>query len=293
VSRARRPRPTAPPASGTGTLYVVATPIGNFADLSPRAAEILGRVDLIAAEDTRITRTLLDHLGIDKPTVSFHDWNEASRAGQLTERLQEGKSIALVSDAGTPLVSDPGYRLVRQAAELGLPVVPVPGPSAVLAALSVSGLPTDRFLAVGFLGRRPADRRAELTALAREPATLVLFEAPHRILQTLADLQKIWGDRQALLGRSLTKAHESTLRGSLSAIAAALGEEETVRGEMTLVVEGAPPADRHTLSEEAERAIGLLLAQDLSPRTVQELVSEMFGLSKKEVYRRVLARGEA
>lgn len=289
MSRPRH-RPAAAPSSGEGTLYIVATPIGNFADLSPRAAEVLGRVDLIAAEDTRITRTLLDHLGVDKPTISFHDWNEASRAGQLTERLQEGQSVALVSDAGTPMVSDPGYRLVRQVAELGLPVVPVPGPSAVLAALSISGLPTDRFLAVGFLGRRPADRRAELTALAREPATLVLFEAPHRILETLADIKKIWGDRQAMLGRSLTKVHESTLRGSLSEIATALEKEETVRGEMTLVVAGAPAADRHTLSEEAEHAIDLLLARGLTPKTVQELVSEIFGLSKKEVYRRVLGR---
>lgn len=290
MSRPRHRRPALPSASGAGTLYVVATPIGNFADLSPRAVETLQRVDLIAAEDTRITRTLLDHLGIDKPTLSFHDWNEASRAGQLLERLREGQSVALVSDAGTPLVSDPGYRLVRQVAEQGLALVAVPGPSAVLAALSISGLPTDRFLAVGFLPRRPADRRAELTALARETATLVLFEAPHRILETLADLQAIWGDRPAMLGRSLTKGHESTLRGTLAEISAALEQEETVRGEMTLVVAGAPAADRQTLSSEAERAIDLLLAEGLTARTVQELVSGIFGLSKKEVYRRVLGR---
>jgi 16S rRNA (cytidine1402-2'-O)-methyltransferase len=286
---ARRPfrAPPAPPAAG-GVLYVVATPIGNFADLSPRAAEILARVDVIAAEDTRITRTLLDHLGLDKPTLSFHDFNEASRTGSLVARIEEGQTIALVSDAGTPLVSDPGYRLVHKAVERGLAVVPVPGPCAAVAALSVSGLPSDRFLVVGFLPRRPADRRSELAALRREAATVVLFEAPHRVVETLADLIAVWGDRPAFLGRSLTKPHEATIRGSLTEIAARLGEEEVVRGEMTLVVGGAPAAEARQLSTEAERAIGQLLAHGLSARSVQELVTGIFDLPKKEVYRRVL-----
>jgi 16S rRNA (cytidine1402-2'-O)-methyltransferase len=275
-------------------LYVIATPIGNFADLSPRAAEALARVDLIAAEDTRITRTLLDHLGLDKPTVSFHDWNEASRTGSLVAKLEAGLSIALVSDAGTPLVSDPGFRLVRAVAEHGLPMVALPGPSAALAALAISGLPTDRFLFVGFLPRRGAERRAELTALARERATLVLFEAPHRVRETLADLLAVWGDRAAFLGRSLTKPHEATLRGPLSAIDAALAQEEVVRGEMTLVVEGAAAAAGRELTEPAERAIEILLAEGISPRSVQELVCRIFDLPRKEVYRRVLERaGEA
>lgn len=267
---------------------MVATPIGNLEDLSPRAERTLREAGLIAAEDTRTTYTLLSRLGFDKPMLSFHDHNETGRTPQILRKLQEGLDVALVSDAGTPLISDPGFRLVRAAAEQGIRVMAIPGPCAAVVALSLSGLATDRFLVLGFLSRRPGKRRAALEELRRERATLVLYEAPHRILETLEDLVAVLGDRQAVLARNLTKEHESVLRGRLSELRETLAAQEFVAGELTLVVEGAEDPDEEAWPEAAERAAERLLREGLAPSQVQSIVSDVFGLNRKAVYRRIL-----
>jgi 16S rRNA (cytidine1402-2'-O)-methyltransferase len=224
----------------SGVLYVVATPIGNLGDLSPRARETLAGVELIAAEDTRHTGQLLRRMGIDRPLQSLHEHNERDRAAGLVARLLAGARIALVSDAGTPLVSDPGFHLVRAARAAGVPVVPLPGPCAAIAALSVSGIATDRFCFEGFLPARRGERRERLAALAAEPRTLVFFEAPHRIRELLADLVDCFGaDREAALARELTKAHETHYSGRLGELVARLADDDNVeRGELVLVVAG-------------------------------------------------------
>lgn len=275
--------------TAAGTLYVVATPIGNLEDLSPRAEQTLRDVSLIAAEDTRVTRRLLTQRGLSKPMLSFHDHNEAQRTGEILRKLHDGRDIALVSDAGTPLISDPGFRLVRAAAEAGVRVVAIPGPCAVVAALSLSGLPTDRFLVLGFFPRRSAKRRAALEEIRRERATLVLFEAPHRMIETLEDLQDVLGDRQAVLARNLTKEHEQILRGRVSELRAILAGQEFVAGELTLVVEGAGDASDEAWPETVHRAIARLLAEGLPPSQVQSIVSDVFELNRKSVYQYILA----
>ena len=275
-------------SASAGTLYVVATPIGNPEDLSPRAERTLREVDLIAAEDTRTTGRLLARLGFSKPMLSFHDHNESQRTSGLLRRLGEGMNVALVSEAGTPLVSDPGFRLVRAAAAAGFRIAAIPGPSAAIAALSISGLPTDRFLVLGFLPRRAARRRAALQELRREEATLVFFEAPHRILATLEDLRAILGDRPAVLARNLTKEHESVLRGTLSELHAALAVLEFVAGEITLVLAGADADEEDAWPEAAERAVARLLAEGLPPSRVQGIVTQVFALDRRGVYRRIL-----
>jgi 16S rRNA (cytidine1402-2'-O)-methyltransferase len=275
-------------SASAGTLYVVATPIGNPEDLSPRAERTLREVDLIAAEDTRTTGRLLARLGFSKPMLSFHDHNEAQRTTGILRRLGEGMNVALVSEAGTPLVSDPGFRLVRAAAAAGFRIATIPGPSAAIAALSISGLPTDRFLVLGFLPRRAARRRAALQELRREAATLVLFEAPHRILATLEDLRAILGDRRAVLARNLTKEHEAVLRGTLSELHAALAGLEFVAGEITLVLAGADAEEEGAWPEAAERAVERLLAEGLAPSRVQGIVTHVFALDRRDVYRRIL-----
>ena len=222
----------------TGTLYVVATPIGNLEDLSIRAARILREVDVIACEDTRHTRLLLQRYGITTPMVSYHEHNEPARAQELLRRLEAGESAALVSDAGTPVLSDPGFSLVRQAIAGGIPVVPLPGPSAITAALSVAGLPTDRFVFLGFLPRKAGERRRALEEVASIPWTLVLFETPHRIAQALRDLHTILGDRQVAVMRELTKKFEEVVRGTVSQVADRM-QQTPPRGELTLVVAGA------------------------------------------------------
>lgn len=284
----REPREPSPSPSSAGTLYVVATPIGNPEDLSPRAERILREVDLIAAEDTRVTRSLLARLGFSKPLLSFHDHNEAQRTAEILRKIRDGQNVALVSDAGTPLISDPGFRLVRAAAGEGVRAVAIPGPSAAIAALSISGLPTDRFLVLGFLPRRSAKRRGVLAELRREQATQVFFEAPHRILEALEDLQDVFGDRQAVLARSLTKDRESVLRGRFSELREALAKLDFIGGEMTLVVEGAGDAGEEELPEAAERAIERLLEEGLAPSQVQSIVSDVFQLSRRSVYPRIL-----
>jgi len=225
-----------------GCLYIVATPIGNPGDLSSRAVEVLGRVHLIASEDTRVTRKLLSRCGVKTPLISFFEHNELRRIPDLIAILEDGKDVAVVSDAGTPLISDPGYRLVKEAAARGIRVVPVPGPSAVMAALSVSGLPTDRFTFVGFLPRKSTKRKKELVRLTELSHTLVMFESPYRLLRTLEEMEEIMGCRTIVLCRELTKAFEEILRGVPGDLRRLL-EKRKIRGEITLVVSGKSQED--------------------------------------------------
>lgn len=221
-----------------GTLYVVATPIGNLEDITQRALRVLQEVDLIAAEDTRRTRVLLERYRIDKPLTSLYDHNEVQKAPALIRRLEEGASLALVSEAGTPLISDPGYRLVQLAIARGLTVVPIPGASAAVAALTVSGLPPDRFVFEGFPPKKPGKRRRRLEELQDEPRTLVFYESPRRVGELLQEMQALWGNRRIAVARELTKKFEEILRGTITEVQAQLVERPPL-GEVTLVVEGA------------------------------------------------------
>ena len=225
-----------------GVLYVVATPIGNMGDFTARAVNVLGKVSLVAAEDTREARRIFTRYGLQTSLTSFFEHNEVRKLPEILQYLEQGKNVALISDAGTPLISDPGYRLVRAAQERGIPVVPVPGPSAVMAALSVAGLPTDRFLFVGFLPRKAGKRRKELERLSEVPYTLVLFESPHRLVKTLQDLGNTFGDRTVVLCRELTKAYEEILRGTPEELLETL-EDRKIRGEITLVIAGKKEED--------------------------------------------------
>ncbi|MEZ5332909.1 MAG: 16S rRNA (cytidine(1402)-2'-O)-methyltransferase [Thermoanaerobaculia bacterium] len=222
-----------------GTLQIVSTPIGNLDDLSPRAVEALKRADVVACEDTRHSGRLLAHLGLKRPLVSLHEHNERTRTPELLDRLEDGETIALVSDAGTPLISDPGFVLVRAAIERGLPVTAIPGPSAALAALALSGLPPYPATFTGFAPRKAGKRRRFFAELAALPHTLVVFESPHRILACLDDAAAELGDRPAALARELTKLHEEVVRGTLSAIRNELAARPSVKGEMVLVIHGA------------------------------------------------------
>ena len=276
-----------------GTLYLVATPIGNLEDLTYRARRILAEVDLIACEDTRHTRHLLTHYGITTPTVSFHEHNEAARTSELLQRLQRGEDVALVSDAGTPAVSDPGYPLVREAAAAGISVVSVPGPSAVMAALTVSGLPPDRFVFLGFLPRRSGERRRALEAAAALPWTLVLFEAPHRITAVLEDIEAVLGDRRVALARELTKKFEEVFRGT---VADALGHlrAHAPRGEFTIVVEGTGETGKQKEGEaDAGERMRALLDAGLPPAEAVQDVMRTAGLTRRQAYDLMLrARGK-
>jgi 16S rRNA (cytidine1402-2'-O)-methyltransferase len=222
-----------------GTLYLVGTPIGNVEDLSPRAQRILSEVDLIAAEDTRHTQGLLSRFSIHRPLVSYHDHNKERRTPELVEKLKAGSSVAIVSDAGSPGISDPAFTLVRAAVDAGVPVVPIPGASSALCALEVSGLPTDRFAFEGFLPRRATRRRARIEELRRDPRTLIFFESPHRLRESLRDLAEAWGERPASISRELTKKFEETRRGTLASLLEWV-ESTPPRGEFVLVVGGAP-----------------------------------------------------
>jgi 16S rRNA (cytidine1402-2'-O)-methyltransferase len=268
-------------------LYVVATPIGNLQDITLRAVEILARVDLIAAEDTRRTRVLLGQHGLDGRLVSLQEHNEEQQAPRLVQRLLSGESIALVSDAGTPLVSDPGYRLVRLAAEAGIDVVAVPGPSAVTAALSVSGLPTDRFVFEGFLPAKRAARIERLAALRGEARTLVFFESSHRIVPSLEDASAAFGaDRPAALCREMTKQFETVLRGPLEAIRQRVEREaDQKKGEFVLVVGGA----RHDTERAFDEAVALAnaLLEHLSPSQAARVAAKLCGVSRRDLYRAI------
>jgi 16S rRNA (cytidine1402-2'-O)-methyltransferase len=268
-----------------GRLQVVATPIGNLSDLSERARQALEEADLIAAEDTRHTLGMLHALGISKPLVSLHAYNEGQRVPDLLERLGSGQVITLVSDAGTPLLSDPGYELVSAAAQAGIEIRVVPGPSAITAALAVAGLPTTRFCFEGFLPSRSRERRTELARLAQEPRTLVFFEAPHRIAETLADLvAEFGGERQAAVARELTKTHETIYRGTLLDLAKrAVDEPNFQRGEITLVVGGAPVVASAVDLSMLKRTVELL-AKELPPGKAASLAAQLTGASRSQAY---------
>ncbi|NWG01046.1 MAG: 16S rRNA (cytidine(1402)-2'-O)-methyltransferase [Thermoanaerobaculaceae bacterium] len=286
---AAAPAALAPPASpapvAPGTLYVVATPIGTLGDLSPRAAGVLAQVALIVAEDTRRLRPLLTHFRIGTPTRSLHDHNESRVVPSLLAALKAGASIALVSDAGTPLVCDPGYRLVRACREATIPVRCVPGPSAITAALSVAGLPPHPFTFVGFLPPSPAARRRTLAAYGSLPHTLVLFLSPHRLgVELAACAEGLGPTREAVLLAELSKLHERAERGTLEALARG-SSARTPRGEYTLVVAPPPaPAPRAVTGEEAARAVEAALATGLSPAEARRLVAQRLGLSRRELY---------
>lgn len=271
-------------AGAPGTLWVVATPIGNLGDLSPRAREVLQQAALVAAEDTRHTRQLLRHFGIETPAVALHEHNERDAVAGLLERLQGGQDLALVSDAGTPLVSDPGYRLVRAAREAGIAVSPVPGPCAAITALSVAGLPSDRFVFEGFLPPKAAARRARLRELSGEPRTLVLYESSHRIAECCADLREAFGaGREARLLRELTKLHETCLGPTLGAIAERVGGDPEQRlGECVLVVAGCGEDADARLAE--GRRVHAVLRAELPPAQAAKLAAAITGAPRKELY---------
>jgi len=264
-----------------GHLYVVGTPIGNLADLSERARETLATVDLVAAEDTRRTGRLLAHLGLKIRMLSLFEGNERQRIDELLDRLREGERVALVSDAGMPAVSDPGFRLLRAAIDAGVEISVVPGPSAVTAALVVSGLPTDRWVFEGFLPRRPSERRERLRALAHDPRTVVLFESPLRVITLLRDVLVELGDRRAAVARELTKLHEEVVRGRISEVLASLLDREP-RGELVVVIEGAE-AVVPDLDELVEEARGLV-ADGMRKREAAAAVARRGGGSANEIY---------
>ncbi|KAF1701085.1 16S rRNA (cytidine(1402)-2'-O)-methyltransferase [Pseudoxanthomonas suwonensis] len=266
------------------TLHVVATPIGNLGDLSPRAQQVLREVAAICAEDTRRSGQLLSHFGISTPLVALHEHNEQQMAERLVARLLAGESLALVSDAGTPLVSDPGFRLVRAAREAGVRVSPVPGPSALIAALSVAGLPSDRFAFEGFLPAKASARRERLAALAGEPRTLVFYESSHRIEESLADLRQAFGEeRPAVLARELTKLFETVLDGTLADLHRRVQDDADQRkGEFVLVVQGVGEDADAKLAE--GRRVHAILARQLPPSTAAKLAAEITGAPRKALY---------
>ena len=266
-----------------GTLYVVGTPIGNLDDITYRAVRILGEVDLVACEDTRQTHKLLEHYGIRKPMISYHEHNEADRSRDLVQRIEGGQSIALVSDAGTPLVSDPGYRLVHAAVERGIPVVPVPGPSAAVAALSASGLPSDSFRFMGFLPPKSGQRRRMFESLKHETATLVFYEAPHRIAEALDDAAETLGDRPVVVAREITKMHEEFIRGTAAEVAAELRSRPAIKGEITLLIAkaGEPQAAEGPIRE----AVEALERAGLARMDAMKQVARERGISKRDVYK--------
>jgi 16S rRNA (cytidine1402-2'-O)-methyltransferase len=272
-------------AKAPGRLQVVATPIGNLSDLSARAHQALQEADLVAAEDTRHTLGMLQAIGISKPMVSLHAYNEGQRVPDLLARLEAGEVIALVSDAGTPLLSDPGFELVSAAASAGFEVRVIPGPSAITAALAVAGLPTSRFCFEGFLPSRSRERRTELGRLSRETRTLVFFEAPHRIAETLADLvSEFGGERRAVVARELTKSHETIYRGTLSELVErAANDGNFQRGEITLVVSGAEAMADSVDQQLLKRAVELL-AKELPPGKAASIAAQLTGASRSEAY---------
>jgi 16S rRNA (cytidine1402-2'-O)-methyltransferase len=269
-----------------GVLYIVATPIGNLEDITHRAVRILREADLIACEDTRQTRKLLDHYGIAKPVVSYHEHNEAKRAEELVQKLEEGLSIALVSDAGMPGISDPGYRVIKLAIDRGITVVPVPGPSALTTALVGSGLPTDAFEFHGFLPAKSGQRRTTLEALRDARRTVVVYEAPHRIRETMEDIAAILGpQRPVVVARELTKVHEEFLRGTAGEVLERIKERE-LKGEITLLI-GAGAGAVPVVKTLATRLEEIMSEQKVDEKAALKIVAKERGLSKSEVYREV------
>jgi 16S rRNA (cytidine1402-2'-O)-methyltransferase len=279
----------------TGCLYLVGTPIGNLEDITLRALRILREADQIAAEDTRHTQKLLQHYEIARPLVSYHEHNEMTRAPQLLIALEQGARVALVSDAGMPLVSDPGHRLVALCLRHQIPVVPVPGPSALLAALSASGLPNEEFLFVGFLPQRSGERRRALERLRIEDRTIIFYEAPHRITECVADAREILGDRPACLAREVTKLHEEFRRGNLSLIASSL-EERPARGEITLLIGPAVPGEAGAHADSAQnlsdRVEELMRQAKMDRKDALKLAAKERGLTRRAAYDRMVEERE-
>jgi len=281
---------SAPDATTRGILYVVATPIGNMDDITLRALKVLQSVDRIAAEDTRHTRRLLAHHGIQTPLVSYHEHNERQRTAELLASMARGESIALVSDAGTPAISDPGYVLVHEAVLNGIAVSPIPGASALVSALSASGLPTDAFIFLGFPPRKSGRRQRELESLSEERRTLIWYESPHRIVTFLEDVQRVMGDRFAVIGREITKHYEEFLRGPLSELVGEMRARGDIRGEITLLVAGCD-----SIRSENAMSMGEVLDRGLaqgekSHAALAREIASAFGISRREAYERILAR---
>ncbi len=271
--------------SNAGKLYVVATPIGNLEDMTPRAIRILSEVDLIAAEDTRHSGKLLKHFGIEAKTEALHEHNERSQVPRLIEILQAGKSIAFITDAGTPLVSDPGFHLVRSARQAGLTVIPVPGACAAIAALSAAGLPSDRFVFEGFPPAKSAARRAVFEKLREEARTLIFYESPHRILESLQEMTEIFGpEREAVLARELTKQFETVRNGTLTELSEWVNHDPHQQlGEFVVLIHGVPRAEREAVDEEAERVLRILL-EELPVSQAASLAAKVTGLKKNRLY---------
>lgn len=277
-----------------GCLYLVATPIGNLEDISLRALRILKEADLIACEDTRQTLKLLSHFQIRKPLESYHEHNEMTRAPELILRMEEGARVALVSDAGTPVISDPGHRLVSLCLRHKIPVIPIPGPSAIIAALAACGLPSEEFTFLGFLPARPNERRRRLRQIASEPRSVVLYEAPHRLRAVLRDALEILGDRQVVVARELTKIHEEFLRGRIAELVNAFKETEP-RGEITFII---GPADAPALPDSvpagaqatsvAERVAQIVAAQNIDRKSALKQAARELGIARREAYKRLL-----
>jgi 16S rRNA (cytidine1402-2'-O)-methyltransferase len=269
-----------------GILYIVATPIGNLEDITLRALRVLKEVDVVAAEDTRHTQILLSHYDIHTPLTSYHEHNEKTKSQELVTRLARGQNVALVSDAGTPAISDPGFRLIAQAIRAGVRIIPVPGASALTAVLSASGLPTDRFVFEGFLPARKTQRRERLQTLRDETRTLIFYEAPHRLKDTLGDIRELLGNREAVLAREVSKIHEEFLRGPVSELVRALGSGD-IRGEVTLIISGS--SGLPGVSEDRLKAEILeLKGKGLRVKEIAEVLGEKFGYPKKEIYRLAL-----
>lgn len=269
----------------TGRLFVVSTPIGNLEDITLRALRILREVDVIAVEDTRHSLKLLNHYGISKPLVSY--WSEKEKIGaeKIIDRLRSGLSVAIISDAGTPGISDPGAVLIKRAVEEGVDIIPVPGPSALIAALSVSGLPSEEFIFIGFLPPKTGERRKKLNDLALEQRTLIFYEAPHRILDTISDMKELFGDRYIAVIKEITKIHEEILRGQIPQILDLL-EGSTIAGEYVIIVRG---KEKSTITfEEALSEIKTLMKKGKGRKDAVKIVSGEYGLSKKELYDRSL-----
>ncbi|HWG40713.1 MAG TPA: 16S rRNA (cytidine(1402)-2'-O)-methyltransferase [Candidatus Acidoferrales bacterium] len=267
-----------------GTLYIVATPIGNLEDITYRAVRVLREADLIACEDTRHTAKLLHHYGMDKPTVSYHEHNEAARAEELVAKLTAGLNIAQVSDAGMPGISDPGYRVIKLAIERGVPVVPIPGASAVVAALAASGLPTDSFQFLGFLPAKSGQRRTILEMLRNAEHTTIVYEAPHRIVETMEDIVELLGaERPVVLARELTKLHEEFIRGGAGEVLRRI-QEHAMKGEMTLLI-GKGAGQQTAGKDIAQRLDEIMREQNLDEKAALKIVAKEQGLSKSEAYR--------
>jgi len=284
-------RPSNGSAPGGGCLYIVGTPIGNLEDITLRALRILKEVDLIACEDTRHTQKLLSHYNISKALVSYHEHNEMTRSPELLIQLEQGAKIALVSDAGMPLVSDPGYRLVTLCVRHKIPVVPVPGPSAMLAALAAAGLPNEEFLFVGFLPQRSGERRRMLEHLRIEERTMIFYEAPHRVAESIADAQEILGDRRACIAREVTKLHEEFLRGKLSQLAESLAERPA-RGEITFIVGPPEPSaaagQADSTQSLSDRVDELIRQAKLDRKEALKLAAKERGLTRRAAYDQLL-----